>query len=104
MTEVFNILSSFNLFSTTFPCGSTGKESACNPGFDPWVGKIPWRRARLPTPVFWPGEFHGLYSPWGHKELDSTELLSFHFLLGGNLWNVVQGKGGTQAEYGRQPC
>ena len=30
------------------------------PGFDPWVGKIPWRRERLPTPVFWPGEFHGL--------------------------------------------
>ena len=27
-------------------------------GFDPWVGKIPWRRERLPTPVFWPGEFH----------------------------------------------
>ena len=34
-------------------------------GFDPWVGNIPWRRERLPTPVFWPGEFHGLYSPWG---------------------------------------
>ena len=32
------------------------------PGFDPWVGKISWRRERLPTPVFWPGEFHGLYS------------------------------------------
>ena len=30
------------------------------PGFDPWVGKIPWRRERLPTPVFWPGESHGL--------------------------------------------
>ena len=37
------------------------------PGFDPWVGKIPWRRERLPTPVFWPGESHGLYSPWGCK-------------------------------------
>ena len=42
-------------------------------GFDPWVGKIPWRRESLPTPVFWPGEFHGLYSPWGRKELDTTE-------------------------------
>ena len=41
-----------------------------------WVGKIPWRRERLPTPVFWPGEFHGLYSPWGHKESDMTERLS----------------------------
>ena len=46
------------------------------PGFDPWVGKIPWRRERLPTPVFWPGKFHGLYSPWGHKESDTTEWLS----------------------------
>ena len=30
--------------------------------FDPWVEKIPWRREKLPTPVFWPGEVHGLYS------------------------------------------
>ena len=37
------------------------------------VWKIPWRRERLPTPVFWPGEFHGLYSPWGEKELDMTK-------------------------------
>ena len=42
---------------------------------NPWVGKIPWRRERLPTPVFWPGEFHGLYSPWGCQELDMTEQL-----------------------------
>ena len=35
---------------------------AGGPGFDPWFGKIPWRRERLPTPVMWPGEFHGLYS------------------------------------------
>ena len=43
-----------------------------------WIlsGKIPWKRERLPTPVFWPGEFHGLYSPWGHKESDTTEWLS----------------------------
>ena len=56
-----------------FSCDSAGKESACKPGFDPWVGKMPWRRERLPTPVFWPGEFHGLYSPCGHKESDTTE-------------------------------
>ena len=36
----------------------------------------PWRRERLPTPVFWPGEFRGLYSPWSHKELDMTEQIS----------------------------
>ena len=50
-------------------------------GFDPWVGKIPWRREWLPTPVFLPGEFHEQgsfvrYSPWGHKELDTTERLT----------------------------
>ena len=44
--------------------------------FDTWVGKIPWRREWLTTPVFWPGKFHGLYSPWGHKESDTTEQLS----------------------------
>ena len=41
--------------------------------------KIPWRKERLPTPVFWPREFHGLYNPWGHKELDTSERLSLHF-------------------------
>ena len=46
------------------------------PGFDPWVGKTPWRRYWLPTPVFWPGEFHGLYSPLGLIESDMTERLS----------------------------
>ena len=38
--------------------------------------KDPWRREQLPTPVFWPGEFHGLYSPWGHKKSDMAEPLS----------------------------
>ena len=38
--------------------------------------KIHWRREKLPTPIFWPGEFHGLYM--GHKELDMTEGLSLH--------------------------
>ena len=59
-----------------FPVSSVGKESACNaedPQFDSWVRKIPWRRERLPTTVFWPGELRGPYSPWGHKESDTTE-------------------------------
>ena len=47
-------------------------------GFNPWVGKIPWRRERLPTSIFWPGEFHGLYRPLGHKESDITEQLSYY--------------------------
>ena len=46
--------------------------------FDSWVRKIPWRRERLPTPVFLLGEPHRQrslvdYSPWGHKELDTAE-------------------------------
>ena len=32
-----------------------------------------FRNAVVPTPVFWPGEFHGLYSPLGHRESDTTE-------------------------------
>ena len=50
-----------------------------------WVrslaGKIPWRRERLPTPVFCPRELHGLYSPRGYKELDMTEWLSLSLLI-----------------------
>ena len=50
-------------------------------GFDPWVGKIPWRRKWQPTPVFLTGEPHVQrslvgYSPWGCQELDSTGRLS----------------------------
>ena len=45
-------------------------------GFNLWVGKIPWRRERLPTPLYWPREVHGLYSSRGHKESDTTEQLS----------------------------
>ena len=56
-------------------------ETAGSPGFDPWGGKIPWRREWLTTPVFWLGEFHGLCSPWGCKELDTTKRLSLHSLL-----------------------
>ena len=48
-----------------FPGGACGKEPACQCrrhkrfGFDPWVRKIPWKRAWQPTPVFLPGESHG---------------------------------------------
>ena len=44
-----------------------------------WLDGIPCRRERLPTPVFWPGEFNGLHSPWSSKESDTTEQLSLHF-------------------------
>ena len=62
-----------------FPDSSAGKRICLQcrrPQFDSWVWKIPWTRERLPTPVFWPGEFPGLFSPWGHKESDMTEQLS----------------------------
>ena len=52
--------------------------------FDPWVGKITWRRKWQSTPVLLPGKSHGQrslvgYSPWGHKESDTTERLHLHF-------------------------
>ena len=119
------VLSITAYLSEGFPGSSVGKESACNAG-DPdcrvnsWVGKICWRRDRLPTPVFlgfpcgsagkesacnagdlgsipglgrspeegkgyplhlfWPREFHRLYSSWGHKELDTTEQFSLSLI------------------------
>ena len=68
-----------------FLSGTSGKEPACQcrrhkgRGFNPWVRKIPWRRAWQPTPVFLPGESHGrrspeYNSPWPHKESDMTEV------------------------------
>ena len=77
-----------HLMVVTNPGGSAEKNllwcRRCRrPGFDPWVRKIPWRRARKPTPGFLPGESHGQrslagYSPQGHKESDTTERLSMH--------------------------
>ena len=51
------------------------------PGWDPWIGKIPWRRKRQPTPVFLTGKFHGQrslggYSAWGRKKSDMIEGLT----------------------------
>ena len=75
-----------------FPGGASGKEPTCQCRrlnkrlrFNPWVGKIPWRRQWRPTPVFLPGESHGQgslagYSPWGGKELDMTEVTSHTYI------------------------
>ena len=87
MTQILNLgptVSNPGLRNQGFPGGTSGKEPACQcrrhkrSGFDPWVWKIPWRRAWQPTPVFLHGESHGQrslagYSPWGHKEMDTTE-------------------------------
>ena len=70
--------------SVGFPGGASDKEPTCQSrrckrhGFDPWVRKIPSRRAWQATPIFLPGESHGQgslvgYCPWGCKELDTTE-------------------------------
>ena len=78
------------------------KESACNAGdlgSIPGSGRFPWRRERLPTPVFLPGEFHGQkslvgYSPWGCKELDTTEgfllllIIPTQYMFKSRFWEV----------------
>ena len=69
----------------SIPSGTGGKEATCQCrrykrlGFDPWVGKIPWRRTRQPIPVFLHGESHGQrnqmsYSSWGLEESDMIEV------------------------------
>ena len=64
--------------------------------FDPWVGKIPWRRKWQPTPVLLPRKFHGWrslvgYSPWGHEESDMTERLhNFTILPRGGYGHPLQ--------------
>ena len=76
-----------NSFTLGLPRWLSGQESACQCrrlqrlAFDPWVGKIPWRREWQPTPVFLPGKSDGqrslaVYSPWGCKELGTTERLN----------------------------
>ena len=61
-----------------FPGGTSGKEPTCQcrkheTWVRSWVRKSPWRRKWQPTPVFLPGESHGLrslagYSSWGHRD------------------------------------
>ena len=88
VTDIFLLIAVYAMYISSssvvvwgFPGGSDGKASSCNAGdlgFDPWVGKIPWRRKWQPIPVLLPGKFHGRrslvgYSAWGHKESDATE-------------------------------
>ena len=84
MSLLFNMLSRLD-----FPGGSDGKAFCLQcrrPGFNPCFRKIPWRRNWQPTPVFLPGKSHGWkslvgYSPWGRKELDTTERLSSRLVI-----------------------
>ena len=63
------------------PVWLSGKKSACSAGvsgFDPWVGKIPWRRKRQPAPAFFPGKPHGQRSPQSRGSQESWTRLSAH--------------------------
>ena len=70
----------------SFPCSSVVKNPSATQetwrqGFNPWVGKLPWRRKWKPTSEFLTGQSHGKrrlvgYCPWGGKELDMMEQLS----------------------------
>ena len=81
-TQIFCFkFSIFILPYTGLPRWFSGKQSACQcrrHRFNSWIRKIPWRRKGQPTPVFLPGKSRGqrslvAYSPWGHKESDTTE-------------------------------
>ena len=70
------------------PTWLSGKECRRR-GFDPWVGKIPWRRKWQATPVFLSGKSHGQrnlvgYSLWGLKESDMSEQLNNKIPLSSN--------------------
>ena len=78
--------------SQRLPRWLSGKESTClckghrRLGFNPWVGKIPWRKKWQPTLVFLPGEFHGQrslvgYSSWGGKDSDMTNTFQRVYIL-----------------------
>ena len=72
------LLYSPTLISMDFPCGSAGIESTCNVGYlclIPRLGRTSGEGKGYPL-LFWPGEYHGLFSPWGLKESDLTERLS----------------------------
>ena len=79
---------------TGFPGGSDSKRvcpQCRRPGFDPWVGKIPWRRKWQPTPIFLPGKSHGRrslvgYCPWSWTESDMAEQLTQ-----GQNWQIIFG-------------
>ena len=84
----------FHLFLCIFLLGFHGtsgvKKSTCNA--ETWIlslgGEDPWRSKQLPIPVFCLREFHGLYSPWACKDLDTTEQLTFRLIFLFPLWSI----------------
>ena len=94
------------------PWWLSGKESACQCRrcrFDPWIGRIPWRRKRQPTPGFLPGKSHGQrslsgHSPWGPKRVrhhlaikQQQRILVGGFLARVSVWWCSLGTGEEDA-------
>ena len=90
----YKLLRIFVVLKWGFPGGTSGEEPSCQcrrqkgRGLDPWVGKIPQRRAWQLIPVFLPGESHGWgsmagYSPQGRKRVgqDLSDLAWTHVVL-----------------------
>ena len=76
--------------------------------WETWVWSLGWdnpfENGRLPTPVFSPREFHGLYSPWGHNELDTTEWLSVSFtFISWSLWFFIYKVTGLARKFSKIP-
>ena len=93
-------------------CGTSGKEPACQCrrhkrcGFDPWIGKIPCRRAWQLIPLFLPGESHGQrslagYSPWGCRVWHDWRLQKSESLVE-FCFGKVQERDWTDADEGRE--
>ena len=75
-----------------FPYSSAVKESTCNVGdlgSIPGLGRSPREGIRLPTPVFWPGEFRGLYSPWGEGNGTLLQYSCLENPIDGGPWKAA---------------
>ena len=98
--EVSRLYIKMVCIASGFPGGASGKAAACQCGrfkrrrFDPWVGKIPWRRVWQPTPVFVPGESHGQkslegYSPWGRTRLQRLSMHAYTLHWMQSKWELL---------------
>ena len=91
----------------SFPGGTSVKEPTCQCrrckrcGFNPWAGKIPWRRAQQPTPVFLPGEFHGQRSLVGYSALGRKSQTPLKWL---STYSCMSNRSCTLGQPGKGEC